>query len=170
MDKIIRGKTFVFGANVDTDQIYPGRYLELTDPEVVAKHAMEGADPNFLKEFKPGGLIVASTNFGCGSSREHAAVALKAIGVGAVLAESFGRIFYRNGINLGIPLVVCPNISRLVKKGEILRIDFTTGQVVNETRGITTQVQPFSDYIMNILESGGIKELIRKQMAEQSSP
>lgn len=169
MEKIISGKAFVFGANIDTDQIYPGRYLELTDPEMVAKHAMEGADPHFLQAFKPGDLIVASTNFGCGSSREHAAVSLKAIGVGAVLAESFGRIFYRNGINLGIPLVVCPGIPKFAKKGDLLKIDLTTGQVVNETTGATAQAEPFSEYIMNILENGGIKDMIRRQITHPSS-
>ena len=168
MEKVIRGKAFVFGANIDTDQIYPGRYLELTDPEDVAKHAMEGADPNFRKEWKPGDIIVASTNFGCGSSREHAAVTLKAIGIGAVLADSFGRIFYRNGINLGIPLVVCPQIHRTVKKGDVLKIDLSMGQVVNETTGANAQAQPFSEYILTILESGGIKELIRRQVTQAS--
>ena len=163
MEKLIRGNAFVFGANIDTDQIYPGRYLELTDPEDVVKHAMEGADPGFAKEFQPGDIVVASTNFGCGSSREHAAVTLKTVGVGAILADSFGRIFYRNAINLGIPLLVCPQIHGLVRKGDILRIDLTTGLVTNETAGATAQGQPLSDYVMMILESGGIKPLIKSQ-------
>ncbi len=166
MQEIIRGRAFIFGANVDTDQIYPGRYLELTDPEDVGKHAMEGADPHFLGEWKPGDIIVASTNFGCGSSREQAAVTLKAIGIGAVLADSFGRIFYRNGINLGIPLVVCPQLHRTVKKGDALRIDLFTGRVLNETTGAVAQAQPFSEYVMTILKSGGIKDLIRRQVAQ----
>ncbi len=165
MENKIRGKVFVFGANIDTDQIYPGRYLELTDPEDVGRHAMEGADPGFLKEFKRGDILVASTNFGCGSSREQAAVALKAIGIGAVLADSFGRIFYRNGINLGIPLVICPRIHEMVKKGDVLNLDLATGDVTNETTGARAQAQPFSDYVLKILESGGIKELIRRQVA-----
>jgi 3-isopropylmalate/(R)-2-methylmalate dehydratase small subunit len=163
MEKLIRGRVFVFGANIDTDQIYPGRYLELTDPEDVVKHVMEGADPGFAKEFQPGDMIVASTNFGCGSSREHAAVTLKAAGVGAILADSFGRIFYRNAINLGIPLLVCPHIHDQVKKGDMLKIDLATGLVTNETTGTTAQAQPLSDYVMMILESGGIKPLIKSQ-------
>ena len=167
MEKVIRGKTFVFGKNIDTDQIYPGRYLELTDPEDVVKHVMEGADPGFAKEFQPGDIVVASTNFGCGSSREHAAVTLKAAGVGAILADSFGRIFYRNAINLGIPLLVCPHIHDHVKKGDMLKIDLATGQVTNETTGTTTQAQPLSDYVMMILESGGIKPLIKKQYGQK---
>ena len=164
MEKIIKGKAFIFGANIDTDQIYPGRYLELTDPKEVGKHALEGADPNLVKEFKPGDVIVASTNFGCGSSREQAAITLRAIEVGAILADSFARIFYRNAINLGIPLMVCPKIHKMVKKGDTLRIDLVTEQVIDETTGATAQAQPLSEYVMNILEHGGIKELIRKQI------
>ncbi len=166
MNKEIRGKAFVFGAHMDTDQIYPGRYLELTDPAEVGKHAMEGADPSFGKEFRAGDVIVASANFGCGSSREHAAVTLKAVGVGAILAESFGRIFYRNAVNLGIPVLVCPGIGEIVAKGDILLIDLGTGKVFNETTGASTQAQPLSDYVMKILESGGIKALIRSREAQ----
>lgn len=167
MQKVIKGKAFVFGANIDTDQIYPGRYLELTDAHKVAKHTMEGIDPGFVKEFQPGDIVVASTNFGCGSSREHAAVALKAVGTGAILADSFGRIFYRNAINLGIPLLVCPRIHDLVKKGDMIKIDLSTGQVTNETTGVTTQAQPLSDYVLKILESGGIKPMIKSQYGQK---
>lgn len=167
MEKVIRGKAFIFGKNIDTDQIYPGRYLELTDPQEVGQHFMEGADPGFAKEFQPGDIIVASTNFGCGSSREHAAVALKAVGIGAILADSFGRIFYRNAINLGIPLLVCSHIRDRAKKGDMLKVDLTTGLVTNETTGATAQAQPLSDYVMMILESGGIKPLIRKQYGQK---
>jgi 3-isopropylmalate/(R)-2-methylmalate dehydratase small subunit len=166
MNKIIKGKAFVYGANIDTDQIYPGRYLDLTDPDVVGQHAMEGADANFVKEAKPGDIIVASTNFGCGSSREHAVVTLKATGVGAILADSFGRIFYRNAINLGIPLLVCPGIADMVKRGDALSIDLTSGKVTNETTGATTQAQALSDYVMDILKSGGIKPMIKNQYGQ----
>ena len=164
-DKIIKGKAFVFGANIDTDQIYPGRYLELTDAEDVAKHAMEGADPHFVKEFVAGDIVVASSNFGCGSSREHAAVTLKTVGVGVVIADSFARIFYRNAINLGIPLIVCKGISTMVNKGDVLQVDFETGLITNVTTGVAAQAEPFSDYTLNILLSGGIKPLIKAQMA-----
>ena len=166
MQKVLKGKAFVYGPNIDTDQIYPGRFLDLTDPDQVGKHALEGADPNFVKEVQPGDLIVASTNFGCGSSREHAAVTLKAAGVGAILADSFGRIFYRNVINLGVPLIVCPGISEIVKRGDVLQVDMASGKVTNETTGATAQAQPLSDYVMNILESGGIKPLIKKQYGQ----
>jgi len=166
MQKVLKGKAFVYGPNIDTDQIYPGRFLDLTDPDQVGKHALEGADPNFVKEVQPGDLIVASTNFGCGSSREHAAVTLKAAGVGAILADSFGRIFYRNVINLGVPLIVCPGISEIVKRGDVLTVDMASGKVTNETTGATAEAQPLSDYVMNILESGGIKPLIKKQYGQ----
>lgn len=166
MQKILKGKAFVYGPNIDTDQIYPGRFLDLTDPDQVGKHALEGADPNFVKEVATGDLIVASTNFGCGSSREHAAVTLKAAGVGAILADSFGRIFYRNAINLGVPLIVCPGISAIVKRGDTLSVDMTTGKITNETTGATAEAQPLSEYVMNILESGGIKPLIKKQFGQ----
>jgi len=164
-NKNITGRAFVFGPNIDTDQIYPGRYLELTDSADVAKHAMEGADPGFVGEFKAGDIIVASTNFGCGSSREHAAVTLKAVGVGAVIAESFGRIFYRNAINLGIPLITCKGFHALVQRGDTIRADLATGKIINERTGQSVQAEPFSEYTMTILEHDGIKALIKKQLA-----
>jgi 3-isopropylmalate/(R)-2-methylmalate dehydratase small subunit len=166
VQQILKGKAFVYGPNIDTDQIYPGRFLDLTDPDQVGKHAMEGADPNFVKEVQPGDLIVAATNFGCGSSREHAAVTLKAAGIGAILADSYGRIFYRNAINLGVPLIVCPGISQKVKRGDSLSLDITTGTVTNETNGVSLQAQPLSEYVMNILASGGIKPLIKQQYGQ----
>ena len=167
MQKVLKGKAFVYGANIDTDQIYPGRFLDLTEPDQIGKHALEGADPNFVKEVQPGDLIVASTNFGCGSSREHAAITLKSAGVGAILADSFGRIFYRNVINLGVPLIVCPGISKIVKRGDVLNVDMTTGKVVNETTGASAEAQPLSEYVLNILESGVIKPMIKKQYGQE---
>ena len=167
VQKILTGKAFVYGPNIDTDQIYPGRFLDLTEPDQIGKHALEGADPNFVKEVQPGDLIVASTNFGCGSSREHAAITLKSAGVGAILADSFGRIFYRNVINLGVPLIVCPGISKIVKRGDILTVDMTTGKVLNETTGASAEAQPLSEYVLNILESGGIKPMIKKQYGQE---
>jgi 3-isopropylmalate/(R)-2-methylmalate dehydratase small subunit len=160
----ITGRAFVYGPNIDTDQIYPGRYLELTDAAEVAKHAMEGVDPGFADEFRTGDIIVASTNFGCGSSREHAAVTLKAVGVGAVIAESFGRIFYRNAINQGIPLITCKGLHTIVQRGETIRADLVTGKITNERTGHSVQAEPLSEYTMTILEHGGIKPLIKKQL------
>ncbi|MBS1187563.1 MAG: 3-isopropylmalate dehydratase small subunit [Burkholderiaceae bacterium] len=163
-NRIIKGKAFVFGPNIDTDQIYPGRYLEITDPEDVARHAMEGADPELVREFTDGDVIVATTNFGCGSSREHAAITLKAIGVGAVIADSFARIFYRNAINLGLPLIVCKGFGNMVKKGDVVQIEFGSGVITNVTTGAIAQAEPLSDYTLNILSCGGIKPLIKQQM------
>ncbi len=163
MNKIIRGKAFVFGSNIDTDQIYPGKYLAITNAELVAQYAMEGADPEFAKQFKPGDIIVATTNFGCGSSREHAAIALKNVGVGAILAESFARIFYRNGINLGLPLLVVPGIGTKVKTGDLLTVDIETGIVTNNTSGVEIKGEQITGYMFNILNNGGIKGLIRAQ-------
>ncbi|MBP2628745.1 MAG: 3-isopropylmalate dehydratase small subunit [Firmicutes bacterium] len=166
METVIKGQAFVFGENIDTDQIYPARFVEITDVEDVAKHAMEGADPNLVKEFKEGDIIVASTNFGCGSSREHAAITLKAIGAGAILADSFGRIFYRNAINLGVPVIVCPGITDSVKKGDIVSVDIVSGEVSNETTGAVIKAEPMSEYVMNLLSSGGIKPLLKKQLEQ----
>lgn len=162
----VSGKVFVFGKNVDTDQIYPGRFVELTDVEDIAKHAMEGADIEFTCKVLQGDIIVAGTNFGCGSSREHAAITLKAVGVGAIIAESFARIFYRNAINLGLPLIVCPHISTLVKAGETITLDLSSGTISNDL-GIIATGEKLSEYVMNILECGGIKPLIKSQMEER---
>lgn len=168
MNTHLRGSAFVFGNNIDTDQIYPGRFVEYTDVEDIAKYAMHGADLEFVKEVKQGDIIVAGTNFGCGSSREHAAITLKAVGVGAIIAESFGRIFYRNAINLGLPLIVAPRILKLVQPGDTLEIDLISGIIQNE-KGILKTAEPLSPYVMSILEAGGIKPLIRAQLLQGAS-
>lgn len=165
MEKVMKGKAWKFGNNIDTDQIYPGIYVELTEMEDIKKHALSGsAEPKFADEVQPGDIVVAGTNFGCGSSREHAAMTLKGAGVGAVLAESFGRIFFRNAINLGLPVIVCTGISKCAQKGDEIRIDIETGEVTDVTRGKVLKTTPFSPYVLNILESGGIKNMIRKSL------
>lgn len=165
MEKVMKGKAWKYGNNIDTDQIYPGIYVELTEMEDIKKHALSGsAEPKFADEVQPGDIVVAGTNFGCGSSREHAAMTLKGAGVGAVLAESFGRIFFRNAINLGLPVIVCPGISKCAQKGDEIRIDIETGEVTDVTRGKVLKTTPFSPYVLNILESGGIKNMIRKSL------
>lgn len=164
MDKKIKGKVFCYGANVDTDQIYPGRFVEYTDVADVVKYAMAGADPTFTERFTKGDILIGGTNFGCGSSREHAAICLKEIGVGAVIAESFARIFYRNGINLGLPLLVCSNWVRKPAEGEPLEVDILAGKIYDSEKNCIGAIEPVSDYSMNILESGGIKNLIRENM------
>ena len=166
MKTTLEGNAFTFGKNLDTDQIYPGQYLELAQVEDIKQHALEGADPNFVKNFKPGDIIVAGANFGCGSSREHAAIALKAVGTSVILAESFARIFYRNAINLGLPLLVSPGITDHVTTGDTLKIDLKEGVVHNQSTGAELRVQPISGYVFEILESGGIKPLVKKQLAQ----
>lgn len=163
MENIVQGKAFVFGKNIDTDQIYPGRFVEYTEINDIKKYAMYGADESFTTKFKPGDIIVAGTNFGCGSSREHAAITLKAIGVGAVLADSFGRIFFRNAINLGVPVITCKNITGIIHEGDEVKMDIATGIITNLTTDATAEAIPMSPYIMNILQSGGIKPMIKAQ-------
>lgn len=162
MKKVLTGKAFVFGNNIDTDQIYPGRYLELVKPEEIAKHCLEGADPTFVQRVSVGDIVVAGTNFGCGSSREHAAITLINAGVSLVLADSFARIFYRNATNLALPLMVCPGISKKVVEGDELEVNLEEGIVINKTSGETIKGEKISEYIMNILKSGGIKPLFKK--------
>ncbi|MEE4263323.1 MAG: 3-isopropylmalate dehydratase [Desulfobacteraceae bacterium] len=165
MKKVIKGQAYVFGNNLDTDQIYPGQYLELVEAGDIGLHAMEGADPHFARAFKPGDIIVGGTNFGCGSSREHAAIALQAVGTGVILAESFARIFYRNAINIGLPLLVSFKISSQVSSGDKLIVDMAKGVVQNQDTGAELRAEPMSEYVFDILESGGIKPLVRKQLA-----
>ncbi len=164
MEKVLRGKALVLGKNIDTDQIYPGRYLALTDPKEIGSHCLEGVDEHIAAEFQPGGIVIAGTNFGCGSSREHAAIALKNMGVGVVVAESFARIFYRNAINLGLPLLVCSGISKKVSAGQELCVSIEEGEVTDAETGEVMKCEKIGDYAMEILEAGGIKPLFRKKM------
>ena len=161
MEKIISGRAYKFSNNIDTDQIYPGRYLELTDAEDLAEHTLEGADPTFVERFAPGGIVVAGTNFGCGSSREHAAITLQAAGVRLLIAESFARIFYRNCINLGLPLLVCPGIAKFVAEGNEINVDLEKGMIENISSEEKCRGEQISDYAFHILEAGGIKPLLR---------
>lgn len=161
IERIIKGKMHVFGDNIDTDQIYPGQYLDVTNHEEMAKHCLEGAYAAFAKEFVNGDIVVAGTNFGCGSSRENAAIALKVRGVGCVVAKSFGRIFYRNAINMGLPLIVCPKIDEIAQKGADLLIDMDNKTATNLSTGKSASIEPISDYAMQILNAGGIKPLLR---------
>ena len=165
----LHGRVFVFGKNIDTDQIYPGRFVELTDPGDVAKYAMHGADPAFASSSRPGDFIVAGSNFGCGSSREHAAVTLKSIGLGAVIASSFARIFYRNGINLGLPLLVCRDLHEKVHNGDVISVDVSNGEIRDKEDRLIARAEPVSEYMLHILKSGGIKPLLRRELAAMDS-
>ncbi|AOY77769.1 3-isopropylmalate dehydratase [Clostridium formicaceticum] len=144
--------------NIDTDQIYPGRYLELVEPEEIAKYAMEGVDPDFFNRFNRGDIIVADKNFRCGSSREHAVITLKIAGVAAIIAPSFARIFYRNAINLGLPLITCSNSTDFVKEGEELVLQLETGLIKNKTTVTEINEDPRSPFVLEMISYGGIKQ------------
>lgn len=158
---LIKGSVLKFGDNIDTDQIYPGRYLELTDPKDIARHAMEGADPFFLKRLKGSPIIIAGKNFGCGSSREHAVITLVNAGVRAVVAESFARIFYRNAINLGLPAVICPGISQMLQEESLVEVDLTGGLLRIVDSGCEVDIRKIPPYVAGILDKGGLIPYLR---------
>ena len=166
MQKELTGKCIVIGDNIDTDQIYPGRFLALTDPKEIGSHCLAGVDENIAAEFPQGGIVVAGRNFGCGSSREHAPIALLNMGAVAVLADSFARIFFRNAVNLGLLPIICKGINQHVKPGQTLTLDIDKGTVtVNET-GEIFQCEQLGEQAMKILEAGGIKPLMRARFAK----
>lgn len=164
MQTIITGKTIVLGDNIDTDQIYPGRFVELVDPKEIGSHCLDGVDPDIAPNFTKGDIVVAGTNFGCGSSREHAPIALINMGASLVLAESFARIFFRNAVNLGLPLVICKGIGRKVEAGQALEANLAEGTVVNKDTGETYPCEKIGDHAMSILAAGGIKPLFRSAL------
>ena len=160
-------KAVKFGDNVDTDTILPGKYLVLTDPTELAKHAMEGLDPAFTKKIQDGAIIVAGKNFGCGSSREQAPLALKHAGVKCVLAESFARIFYRNAITIGLPVLECPEVSSRVEEGDKLVVELRAGKVKNKSNNLTLQATQLPEFIMEILDDGGLIEHLRRRIGSK---
>ncbi|MGN0176290.1 MAG: homoaconitase small subunit [Methanobrevibacter sp.] len=150
---IIKGKTWTFGENIDTDVIIPGRYLRTFNPQDLADHVLEGERPDFTKNVQKGDVIVADENFGCGSSREQAPVAIKTAGVSAIIAKSFARIFYRNAINIGLPVIVSDIEAN---DGDVISIDLSEGKLVNETTGDSKTFEPFKEFMLSILEDGGL--------------
>ncbi len=165
METRFRGKAWVFPDNVDTDQITPGKYLTIIDAEGLGKHVLEGARPDFPQKVRKGDVLVAGRNFGCGSSREHAPLAVKGAGMPVVLAESFARIFYRNAINVGLPILEVEGVSQKVREGDDLDVDLATGRVVNATTGETLQAVALSDKALSILEAGGLVPVTRAKLA-----
>ena len=161
-----RGRVWMFGDDVNTDLIIPGKYLELVDPEEMARHAMEGIDPEFPKKIQKGDIVVGGTNFGCGSSREHAPLALKYAGVSAVVAESFARIYYRNSINIGLPALECPGIVEAVDDGDVVEVDITSGTVKNVRTGAELSFTPLPGFMVEILREGGLVTYIRNHLDE----
>lgn len=152
----IKGKVFKYGDNVDTDVIIPARYLNTSSEKELAAHCMEDIDGNFIKEVERGDIIVAGDNFGCGSSREHAPMAIKASGVALVIANSFARIFYRNSINIGLPISECPAAVASIKKGDIVSCDLASGVITDETTGESFRAEPFPPFIQEIVADGGL--------------
>jgi 3-isopropylmalate dehydratase small subunit len=163
----IRGQAWKFGADVDTDAIIPARYLISTDPAFLAQHCMEDADTTFAGKVQAGDVIVAGKNFGCGSSREHAPIAIKAAGVGCVIAHSFARIFYRNAFNMGLPILECPEAAQAIVAGDQLEIDLDSGQIINRTRGENYQSQPIPPFMQRLLEAGGLIAYVHQQLKQE---
>lgn len=166
MDKMLKGKVWKFGDDIDTDIIIPGRYLVLTEEKELAEHVMEGLDPEFHKKVVEGDIMVAGKNFGCGSSREHAPIALKSAGISAVVAESFARIFYRNAINVGLPLLESKNISKNVDEGDEIQIDMEKGILKNLKTEEEFKIIGLPDFMLGILENGGLIPYLQDNMDE----
>ena len=159
-----QGTAFWYGDNVDTDVIIPARYLNAPSAEELAKHCMEDIDPSFVSEVKAGDIMVGGENFGCGSSREHAPIAIRASGISCVIAASFARIFYRNAINIGFPILECPEAAKGIRKGDAVSVDAESGIITNLTTGKTFQATPFPAFINRIIENGGLLPyLVKKQ-------
>ena len=158
-----QGTVFKYGDNVDTDVIIPARYLNITDGNELAKHCMEDIDKEFVSKVKPGDIIVANKNFGCGSSREHAPLVIKCAGVSCVIAETFARIFYRNAINIGLPIIECKEAAEAIQKGDQVAIDFDSGKITDLTTGQTFQGQAFPPFMQEIISAGGLIPYINKK-------
>ncbi len=152
----LEGKVWKYGDNIDTDVIIPARYLNTTDPKTLAAHCMEDADQVFAKEVHPGDIIVGGRNFGCGSSREHAPISIKGAGVSCIIAESFARIFFRNAINIGLPILESPEAARDAQKGDELTVDLLAGTITNKRTGTVYQASPYSPVVLQIIQAGGL--------------
>lgn len=157
------GRVWIFGDDVDTDAIIPARYLNTSNPLELAKHCMEDADPQFPSKVRPGDILVAGKNFGCGSSREHAPIAIKAAGVACVIAVNFARIFFRNAFNMGLPILECPEAVRDAQEGDILTVCLETGEIHNERQGKTYRAEPLPPFMIDLLRSGGLMAYVKKR-------
>lgn len=158
------GTVHKYGDNVDTDVIIPARYLNSSDPKELAKNCMEDIDPEFVNRVKEGDIMVANKNFGCGSSREHAPIAIKASGISCVIAETFARIFYRNAINIGLPIIECPEAAKEIEAGDDVEIDFDTGMIYDRTKGTEYKGQAFPPFMQNIITNGGLINYINAKV------
>lgn len=158
-----RGTVFKYGDNVDTDVIIPARYLNSSDPKDLAEHCMEDIDKDFVKRVKKGDIMVANKNFGCGSSREHAPIAIKAAGISCVIAETFARIFYRNAINIGLPIIECPEAAHAIEAGDEVEIDFDSGVITDVTKGVSYKGQAFPPFMQKIIAAEGLINYINNK-------
>ena len=158
-----KGTVFKYGDNVDTDVIIPARYLNSSDPAELATHCMEDIDKEFIHNVSKGDIIVATKNFGCGSSREHAPIAIKAAGVSCVIAETFARIFYRNAINIGLPIIECPEAAQAIEAGDTVEVNFDTGIITDVTRGVSYKGQAFPEFMQKIIAAEGLVNYINQK-------
>ena len=165
----LTGRVHKYGANVNTDEIIPARYLSTSDPAELAKHCMEDIDGQFPEKVQPGDFIVADTNFGCGSSREHAPLAIKASGVSAVIAKSFARIFFRNSINIGLPILECDEAVEETDSGDILEVELASGEIRNATKSKLFQAKPYPDFMLELISAGGLIEHTRRRLGQGRS-
>ncbi len=165
----LRGKVHKYGADVNTDVIIPARYLNVHDPAELALHCMEDLDSEFLKKAKTGDIIVAGTNFGCGSSREHAPLAIKAAGISCVIARGFARIFYRNSMDIGLPILECEEAVDKTQSGDSLEVELSTGEIVNITRKLTFKAKPFPDFMLELIKAGGLIEYTKRKIVIKRS-
>ena len=162
---MLKGKVHKYGADVNTDVIIPARYLNISEPAALAEHCMEDLDKDFLKRVQPGDIIMATTNFGCGSSREHAPLAIKAAGISCIIARSFARIFFRNAINIGLPLLECDEAVDNTEGGDVLEVELSTGTVRNLSNGRTFTAKPYPEFMAELIAAGGLIEYTRKRLA-----
>ncbi len=160
----IKGRVWKFGENINTDVIIPARYLNTSEPAELARHCMEDADPEFSQRVEPGDIIVAGRNFGCGSSREHAPIALKAAGIGCIIAPSFARIFYRNAFNMGLPIFECKDAASGIREGDIIEIDADSGKIFDLTTGDTFEAQPIPPFMQELISDGGLIPHVLKRL------
>jgi len=160
----MEGKAIKYGDNVDTDVIIPARFLNTSDPKELASHCMEDIDKDFKNKVKPGDIMIAGYNFGCGSSREHAPIAIKESGISCVIAKSFARIFYRNAINIGLPILECPDAASAIEDGDMVSVDLETGIIRDITKGIEFKSQPFPEFIKKIIECGGLINYVKEKV------
>ena len=165
---LLKGQVHKYGANVDTDVIIPARYLNVSEPSELAKHCMEDIDPQFVKKMKQGDIIVADANFGCGSSREHAPLAIKTAGVSCVVAKSFARIFFRNSINIGLPLLESLEAVENTKDGDILEVELSTGKIANMTSGKIFTAKPYPEFMSELISAGGLVEYTKSTLNKRS--